>query len=80
MREPPINICPLMAIADIGSTSAAPPVCLGSRCAWWDLGGNECAMASAAVALVEAAANLEALAVNSQTSGNLPGADPAKVL
>lgn len=59
MREPPTNICPLMAIANIGNTSAATPVCLGTRCAWWDFGGNECAMVSAAVALGELAANLE---------------------
>lgn len=59
MREPPTNICPLVAIAGIGSTSATPPVCLGSRCAWWDFCGNECALVSAAVALGEVAANLE---------------------
>lgn len=59
MREPPTNICPLMAIANIGNTSAAAPVCLGTRCAWWDFGGNECAMVSATVALGEVAANLE---------------------
>ncbi len=64
MREPPTNICPLMAIADIGNTSAAPPVCLGSRCAWWDFGGSECVMVSVAVALGEVAANLEDMQQN----------------
>lgn len=59
MREPPANICPLMAIAAIGTTSAAPSVCLGPRCAWWDFGGNECVMVTAATALGEVAANLE---------------------
>lgn len=59
MREPPTNICPLMAIAGIGNTSAPAPVCLGNRCAWWDFGGNECVMVAAATALGEVAANLE---------------------
>ena len=64
MREPPTNICPLMAIANIGNTSAAAPVCLGTRCAWWDFGGSECVMVSVAVALGEVAANLEDMQQN----------------
>ena len=31
------DICPLMAIACIGSTGAAS-VCMKDRCAWWDGG------------------------------------------
>ncbi len=57
----PTNICPLLAIACIGSTSGSS-VCLGDHCAWWDFGGNECVMATAAAALGEVAANLETLA------------------
>ncbi len=34
-------------------------VCLEDHCAWWDFGGNECVMATAAAALGEVAANLE---------------------
>lgn len=69
MKEPPTNICPLMAISDIGRTGTAAPVCLGSRCAWWDFGGNECAIVTAAVALGEVAlgevaANLEDMQQN----------------
>lgn len=33
MREPPTNICPLLAIAGTGTTGG-PAVCLGERCAW----------------------------------------------
>ena len=44
----PTNICPLHGNP-----------CVGNRCAWWDFGGNECVMVSAAVALGEVAANLE---------------------
>lgn len=69
MREPPTNICPLMAIANIGRTGTAAPVCLGSRCAWWDFGGNECVMVSAAVALGEVAANLEDMQQNPKRLG-----------
>ncbi len=58
MREPPTNICPLLAIAGTGTTGG-PAVCLGERCAWWDFGGNECVMVTTATALGEVAANLE---------------------
>lgn len=34
MREPPTNICPLLAIANRG-TSSGPAVCLKERCAFW---------------------------------------------
>lgn len=64
MRKPPTNICPLMAIAGIGSSSTAAPVCLGPRCAWWDFGGNECVIITAATALGEVAANLEDMQQN----------------
>lgn len=63
MREPPTNICPLIAIADIGSSNTAS-VCLGTRCAWWDFGGNECVMVTAAIALGEVAANMEDMQQN----------------
>lgn len=70
MREPPTNICPLMAIAGIGNTSAAPPICLGSRCAWWDFGGNECVMVTAAAAIGEVAANLEEMQEKAASDSN----------
>lgn len=67
MREPHTNICPLFAIVG----SSGPAVCLYDRCAFWDFGGNECAMVTAAIALREVAENLEVLAVKSQTFGIL---------
>lgn len=48
MREPPINICPLLAIAGAGGTSG-PAVCLQERCAWAYEGG--CALVSIARSL-----------------------------
>ncbi len=54
----PTNICPLLAIAGIGTTSGSA-LCLGERCAWWDFCGSECVMITAATALGEVAANLE---------------------
>lgn len=69
MNQPPTNICPLIAIGS--STTSGPAVCLFDRCAFWDFGGCECALVTAAVAIREVAENLEALAVNSQALGNL---------
>lgn len=50
MREPPIDICPMLAVASIGSTSG-PAVCIRERCAWWDPAGSECAIAAIASAV-----------------------------
>lgn len=58
MREPPTNICPLLAIAGIGGTNS-PAVCIQERCALWDFGGNECTIVTVAVAAREAAESLE---------------------
>lgn len=58
MREPPSNVCPLMAIAGAGG------ICILDRCALWDFGGNECVMAAAATALREVAASLEDMRQN----------------
>ncbi len=58
----PTNICPLLAIASIG-TASGPAVCLGERCAWYDCAGSECAMVTAAIAVREVAENLEGLSV-----------------
>lgn len=69
MKEPPTNICPLMAIADIGSSGTAP-ICLGTRCAWWDFGGNECVMVTAAAAIGEVAANLEEMQEKAASDSN----------
>lgn len=63
MREPSSDICPLMAIANINSSSTIP-VCLHSRCAWWDFGGNECVIVTAATALGAAAASMEDMRQN----------------
>lgn len=58
MNRLPTNICPLHGNP-----------CIGNRCAWWDCGGNECAMTTAAFAIREVAENLEDL--NSQALTNL---------
>lgn len=58
MREPPINICPLLAIAGVGETNR-PAICVQDHCALWDFGGNECVIVTAAVAAREIAENLE---------------------
>lgn len=50
MRELPTNICPLLAIASIGSNSG-PSVCIGERCALWDFADNECTLVSIPVAI-----------------------------
>ena len=57
MRQPPTNICPLMAIADTRASSG-PSVCIMDRCAWWDCYANECAAVSAAESLAAIAAGL----------------------
>lgn len=53
----PMNICPLLAIASIG-TSSGPAVCVEGRCAWWgtwvgpaDLTYGQCALQSIAESL-----------------------------
>ena len=48
MKQPPTNICPLLAIASIG-TSSGPAECIMDSCTWWSDAANECAI----VALVE---------------------------
>lgn len=55
MRQPPTNICPMLAIAGIDSTSDGPAVCLMDRCAWWDYADSECAIVSLAAKLEGAA-------------------------
>lgn len=52
MREPPTNICPLLAIASIGSTSG-PSVCVKDRCALFSLADGECALLAIADAIRE---------------------------
>lgn len=58
MRQPPTNICPMLAIAGIGSTSNGPAVCLMDRCAWFDYGENGCAVVSLADHIADVAAEL----------------------
>lgn len=57
MRQPPNNICPLLAIACIGTSE-----CIEDRCAWWDYGENGCAVVSIADSIAEVAAELEGAA------------------
>ena len=52
MKQPPTNICPLLAIASIGSTSG-PPVCVKDRCALFSLADGECALLAIASAIRE---------------------------
>lgn len=54
MREPPTNICPLLAIASIGSTYG-PSVCIEERCAFWSYGDCECAVHTIVDAIREVA-------------------------
>lgn len=58
MRQPPTNICPLLAIAGIGSTSGGPAVCLMDRCALWNCSANECAVVCIAESIATIAAEL----------------------
>lgn len=59
MREPPTNICPLLAIASIGSSSG-PSVCIEERCALWNYDGSECALVSIPYSIQEISDNLTA--------------------
>lgn len=52
MKEPPVDICPLLAISNIGRTSGAS-VCIKECCAFWDFGENECVLHSIADAIRE---------------------------
>lgn len=47
MRQPPTNICPLRAIASIG-TSSGPAECIEDCCAWWSAAADECAVVALA--------------------------------
>lgn len=58
MREPPTNICPILAIAGICSTSYGPAVCLEDRCALWGYSASECAVVGIAESLAAIAAEL----------------------
>lgn len=82
--RPPFDICPLMAIANIGSSS--PSVCPGNRCAWWSCMSESCCIASGADSIQDTANQIAALTISleeltskSQTFGilqnnGLPGA------
>ncbi len=48
MKQPPTDICPLI-----------DNQCLKDRCAWWDYVSSGCAVASIAIGLADAAAELE---------------------
>lgn len=63
MNQPPVNVCPLLAIAGIGS-GGGPAVCIEDRCAWWGYAGSECVMVTAAIAAREVAENMEKEAAN----------------
>lgn len=60
MHQPPTNICPLFAIASIGTHGVGQPVCIENRCALWhgeyvtkDISFGSCALVSIAEALKE---------------------------
>ena len=76
MREPPTNICPLLAIAGAGGTNN-PAVCIEGRCAWWDYLAGACCMASEADYLRAVSDSLETLAAESQALMNLQKKTPA---
>lgn len=52
MRELPTNVCPLLAIASIG-TSSGSAICIEERCAFWSCGDLECAIHAIADAIRE---------------------------
>ena len=58
MRQPPTNICPLLSIACIGTTSGSAE-CIEARCAWWDLGSGECDVMRIADSLPDVAVELK---------------------
>ena len=58
MREPPTNICPLLAIASIGSTGYNPAACIQDRCALWNYVGLECSLVSIPFAIQEISCDL----------------------
>ena len=60
MNQPISNICPLRAIADIGTTNG-PAVCVEERCAWWDCLARSCCMVSGADYLRDVADQLDGL-------------------
>ena len=60
MRQPPTNICPLMAL--VGNNG--PAICPEDRCAWWDHLAGSCCIAAGADALQSMAASLEELAAD----------------
>lgn len=62
MKAPPTNICPLLAIAN--PSTGAPATCLYDRCAFWDYGGSECAVVTAATALGAVVASMEDMQQN----------------
>lgn len=59
MNQPPTNICPLLAIASIDSTSN-PPVCIEECCALWNFAGSECALVSIPYAISDISDGLAA--------------------
>lgn len=61
MRQPPTNICPMLAIAGIGSTSGSAE-CIEDRCAWWNYAASECAIVSLADNIAEVATEMEGAA------------------
>ncbi|MDE7261140.1 MAG: hypothetical protein K2N78_03630 [Oscillospiraceae bacterium] len=68
MRQPPTNICPLLAIAGIGGNNG-PAVCLEDCCAWWDHLAGSCCIAAGAGALQDIAASLEELTADGGRTG-----------
>ncbi len=46
MRQPPTNICPLLAIANAARCDTHAATCLEERCAWWSCVAGECAITS----------------------------------
>ena len=61
MKAPPTDICPLLALSP---NCCGPAVCIKEHCAWWNFGGNECVIVTAATAFGELAASMEDMQQN----------------
>lgn len=71
MRQPPSNICPLIAIAGIGCYDS-PSECIGENCAWWNYPG--CILFGVVEELGSIAASLAAMEPQRKTPASAANA------
>ena len=68
MKDLPINICPLLAIAGVGGTNN-PAVCIEDRCAWWTI--SHCAVLDITFSLDELVQKEAVVSVRSTDDGKV---------